>query len=63
VNAAFVVRSLADAAIARLINQIADTADIDRERLCAVFAGTATMDDETAYKAVHAACQTPAMVG
>jgi probable addiction module antidote protein len=62
VNAAFVVKSLADAAVARLVNQIADTTDIDREWLCAVFAGTATMDDGTASKVVSAVCQTPALV-
>jgi probable addiction module antidote protein len=52
-DAAGVVDALADVAVARLINQIAGTAGIDRTHLCAVFAGHSAPDDATISKALE----------
>jgi DNA-binding phage protein len=61
-DAAWIVRTMEVAVIARFINQAADVTGADREQLCAAFAGTAKLDKETAYN-VAMSLLVPAAVG
>jgi probable addiction module antidote protein len=58
----WMLESLADVAIARIINQIAGATGADRKRLCKAFSGEVPLDTETVAK-VKSACPTLAVVG
>jgi DNA-binding phage protein len=61
-DAAWIVKTIEVALVARFINQAAGATGADRGRLCAAFAGTAALDSEVASKVAMCLLQ-PAAVG